>query len=74
VPPGDSVPTLRAVQGIVHALSVYASTFTVATVPLRDIFRESLRAPRVVIVTSSPVMAIMTIAGEIFCAILFTKA
>ena len=58
--PGLTFPTSRAVQSIVQALFVYASTFTVFIVPFRGKVLEALSAAIVVIVIIIPVMAIAT--------------
>ena len=54
VPPGFRVPTFRAVQGVVHPLSVYTPTFTPAIVPFNGTVSEALSAPRVVTVSRAP--------------------
>ena len=53
--PGFTVPTSTVVQGCVHALSWYTSTFTAVNVPLRVTSREALSAAKAAIVNTTAV-------------------
>jgi hypothetical protein len=61
--PGLTVPTLTVVQGNVHALFSYISTFTAVNVPLRVTSREELSAAKAVIVNRTAVMEIANAAS-----------